>query len=115
MSDWEDSSRGRLDSPENNSALTEFMREGRAARIGNSRKFAEVTERLQKIETRQQEMDDGQLHIIKLLERNTEITEEIRDLRTTGKVITKVVIWFGGIAAAVTAFVGLYFATWGKK
>jgi high-affinity Fe2+/Pb2+ permease len=116
MPEWEDSNKAPLTPPHaEDPVLRQFMREGREARLANSQTLMQMGARLSKIEAKQSDIDDGQAHMIKLLERNTEITEEIRDIRTAGKVITRIVLWFGGVAGAVAAVVGLYFSTWGKK
>ena len=39
------------------------------------------------------------------LARNTEVTEQVRDLATTGRTLRKAVIWLGSLAAGV---VGLW-------
>ena len=42
------------------------------------------------------------------LRKNTEVTEQIEALATTGKTLRNIVIWVGGAAAALVGIVQLY-------
>lgn len=44
---------------------------------------------------------------------NNEMTKDIRDVQTAGRVLTKLIKWGGGIGAAVAGFAGAWYAVMG--
>jgi len=48
------------------------------------------------------------------LKRNTEITEQVRDMWKAGSLFQKSIVWLGAAAAGIAGFVSLY-VSFGKK
>lgn len=53
---------------------------------------------------RMQVIEDEQRTMREELQRNTEVTQSVRDTYTAGRVATRVIKWIGGIAIAVGSF-----------
>jgi hypothetical protein len=64
-------------------------------------------------------LDNGDARMTKIeaaLAENTEITRDIRDAVTAGKVVTKVIKWVGALAVAASAiYAGFYQLTHGGR
>lgn len=72
--------------------------------------------RLDNGEARFVKLEAGQADLKKAMAENTEITKDIRDAVTAGRVATKVVKWVGGLAIASSAiWASIYQLTHGGK
>lgn len=103
--------------------------------LENFQALEEAKEALVRTNVRLDKSDLGQLEILRILreqgdalvaqgkvqadqtealKKNTEVTEQIRDLFTFGKVSTKFVVWAGTISGAVGGFI-YFWSAWIRK
>ena len=71
--------------------------------------------RLQFLENGHREIKESQIIMLAALKKNTEVTEDIRDIVTAGRVGTKIIKWFGGMAAAIGATWAAWATIFGAK
>jgi hypothetical protein len=64
-----------------------------------------LTERISDLQTGFHTLREGQVTMAAQLDANTEITKEIKDILTAGKVTKKVAVWVAAVLTAVTALV----------
>lgn len=75
-----------------------------------------IRRRLDNGEARFMKIEEGQAQLKTAMAENTEITKDIRDAVTAGRVATKVVKWVGGLAIAGSAiWASFYQLTHGGK
>jgi hypothetical protein len=61
-----------------------------------------LTERISDLQTGFHTLREGQVTLAAQLEANTEITKEIKDLVTAGRVTKKIAVWVTAVLVAVT-------------